>query len=149
MLEQGDTLGATATVEGGGGSSAVVSGSTAAPYGVNFAMSQVDVTIHPVLKEQLTRFMELTRDPWRERFWALFGAAVAFSPSAGEALYHAYIAEPAVALNILHLVEVILFFATGFGALLIKLFTKPRESAAQALYNQIMSRPTHKVSINS
>jgi hypothetical protein len=115
---------------------------------VKVSMSQVEVTIHPVIKEQLVRFMELTRDPWRERFWALVGAVIAAAPAAGESLYSAYFVEPAIALSAWHLIEIIIFVTAGFGALLIKLFTKPREMEAQTLYNQIMNRSTEKISVS-
>jgi hypothetical protein len=51
-----------------------------------------------------------------EGFWAMIGAVIAVGRSATEALYRAFAATPAEALDVGHLADVILFFGSLFVA---------------------------------
>jgi hypothetical protein len=83
---------------------------------------------------------EGNRDGLSEAFWAMIAGALAATPSATEALYHAYIYVPPVPLTPLHLVEVMLVTVCVVVAVVVRVIHSKRSKRVSTLVEEIRAR---------
>lgn len=95
---------------------------------------------HNISDEELEMLTRDNRDGLSEAFWGLVGAAAAALPSAGESLWDAFAAKTPVALNPLHLIEVMIVVGGIVGAIIIKIVSRGRSNRVTELVTSIRGR---------
>jgi hypothetical protein len=81
-----------------------------------------------------------TRDGLSEAFWGLVGAAAAALPSGGESLWNAFVEKPAIPLNPLHLIEVMIVVGAGVRAVVLHIVSRGRSNRIKNLTAEIRAR---------
>jgi hypothetical protein len=95
---------------------------------------------HDISDEELEMLSGARRDGMSEALWAMIGAAIASLPSAGEAIYKAYLAPQAMPLTEVHLLEIVVFVGAVAAAVSIAIFSSKRGQTSTGLVETIRAR---------
>jgi hypothetical protein len=101
----------------------------------------ISIRRHLISDEQLEMLTTLNREGLSEAFWAFVAGALGALPSAGEALWNAYVVQPPIPLTPIHLCEVAIVLICAALATAMKVVSARRARRSVDLVKRIRNQP--------